>query len=502
MTTEKKYIVALDQGTTSSRAVVLDHDANIVAVSQREFTQIYPKAGWVEHDPMEIWSSQSSTLVEVLAKADISSDQIAAIGITNQRETTIVWEKESGKPIYNAIVWQCRRTANICEQLKRDGLEEYIRHNTGLVVDPYFSGSKVKWILDHVEGARERAERGELLFGTVDTWLVWKMTQGRVHVTDYTNASRTMLFNIHSLDWDERMLDVLGIPRAMLPKVCSSSQVYGKTNIGGKGGTRIPIAGIAGDQQAALYGQLCVQPGMAKNTYGTGCFLLMNTGTQAVHSSHGLLTTIACGPRGEVNYALEGAVFIGGASVQWLRDELKLINDAADSEYFATKVKNSNGVYVVPAFTGLGAPYWDPYARGAILGLTRGVNTNHIIRATLESIAYQTRDVLDAMQADANTRLQSLRVDGGAVANNFLMQFQADILGTCVERPEVREVTALGAAYLAGLAVGYWKDLDEMKRTATIEREFRPGIETTERNVRYNGWKKAVSRAMAWEDHE
>lgn len=501
MTTEKKYIVALDQGTTSSRAVVLDHDANIVAVSQREFTQIYPKAGWVEHDPMEIWSSQSSTLVEVLAKADINSDQIAAIGVTNQRETTIVWEKETGKPIYNAIVWQCRRTAEICEKLKSDGLEEYIRHSTGLVVDPYFSGSKVKWILDHVEGARERAKRGELLFGTVDTWLVWKMTQGRVHVTDYTNASRTMMFNIHELDWDQRMLEVLDIPRAMLPKVRPSSEVYGQTNIGGKGGTRIPIAGIAGDQQAALYGQLCVQPGMAKNTYGTGCFLLMNTGNEAVRSNHGLLTTIACGPRGEVNYALEGAVFMGGASIQWLRDELKLISDATDSEYFATKVKDSNGVYVVPAFTGLGAPYWDPYARGAILGLTRGVNSNHIIRATLESIAYQTRDVLDAMQADANTRLQSLRVDGGAVANNFLMQFQSDILGTRVERPEVREVTALGAAYLAGLAVGYWKDLDEVKRKANIEREFRPGIETTERNFRYNGWKKAVMRAQSWEDH-
>ncbi|MEG1654628.1 MAG: glycerol kinase GlpK, partial [Hafnia sp.] len=447
MTTEKKYIVALDQGTTSSRAVVLDHDANIISVSQREFEQIYPKAGWVEHDPMEIWATQSSTLVEVLAKADISSDQIAGIGITNQRETTIVWEKETGKPIYNAIVWQCRRTADICEKLKKAGMEEYIRHNTGLVVDPYFSGTKVKWILDHVEGSRERAKRGELLFGTVDTWLVWKMTQGRVHVTDYTNASRTMMFNIHTLEWDERMLEVLDIPREMLPTVHPSSEIYGQTNIGGKGGTRIPIAGIAGDQQAALYGQLCVQEGMAKNTYGTGCFLLMNTGKEAVPSKHGLLTTIACGPRGEVNYALEGAVFIGGASIQWLRDEMKLINDAADSEYFATKVKDSNGVYVVPAFTGLGAPYWDPYARGAIFGLTRGVNSNHIIRATLESIAYQTRDVLDAMQADSGTRLKALRVDGGAVANNFLMQFQSDIMGAPVHRPVCVETTAMGAAY-------------------------------------------------------
>ncbi|MGL4487543.1 MAG: glycerol kinase GlpK [Yersinia sp. (in: enterobacteria)] len=501
-TTKKKYIVALDQGTTSSRAVVLDHNAAIVSVSQREFTQIYPKAGWVEHDPLEIWATQSSTLVEVLAKAGISSDEIAGIGITNQRETTIVWDKATGKPVYNAIVWQCRRTADICEKLKKEGLEEYIRYNTGLVIDPYFSGTKVKWILDNVAGARDRAERGELLFGTVDTWLVWNMTQGRVHVTDYTNASRTMMFNIRTKEWDERMLKALNIPRAMLPDVRPSSEVYGQTNIGGKGGTRIPIAGIAGDQQAALFGQLCVQPGMAKNTYGTGCFLLMNTGTEAVQSTHGLLTTIACGPRGEVNYALEGAVFIGGASVQWLRDELKMISDATDSEYFATKVKDSNGVYVVPAFTGLGAPYWDPYARGAIFGLTRGVNNNHIIRATLESIAYQTRDVLDAMQADAGERLKSLRVDGGAVANNFLMQFQADILGTRVERPVVRESTALGAAFLAGLAIGFWNDLNEVKSKARIEREFRPGIETTERDVRYRGWKKAVARAQAWEQHE
>ncbi|EMG6526715.1 MULTISPECIES: glycerol kinase GlpK [Providencia] len=506
MTTEttiaKKYIVALDQGTTSSRAVVLDHDANIVSISQREFTQIYPKPGWVEHDPMEIWASQSSTLVEVLAKADIRTDEVAGIGITNQRETTIVWEKATGKPVYNAIVWQCRRTADFCTHLKQNDrdLEEYIRQNTGLVVDPYFSGTKVKWILDHVEGARERAEKGELLFGTVDTWLVWKMTQGRVHVTDYTNASRTMLFNIRNLEWDDKILKALNIPRAMLPEVRPSSEVYGQTNIGGKGGTRIPISGMAGDQQAALYGQLCVKSGMAKNTYGTGCFLLLNTGETAVRSSHGLLTTIACGPKGEVNYALEGAVFVGGASIQWLRDELKLIDESTDSEYFATKVKDSNGVYVVPAFTGLGAPYWDPYARGAIFGLTRGANRNHIIRATLESIAYQTRDVLDAMQADSGERLKALRVDGGAVANNFLMQFQSDILGTPVERPEVRESTALGAAYLAGLAVGFWSNLDELQSKATIERVFKPGIETTERNFKYEGWKKAVARAQEWED--
>lgn len=500
MMTEKKYMVALDQGTTSSRAIVLDHNANVVSVSQREFTQHYPQAGWVEHDPMEIWGTQSAVLVEVLAKAGITSDQVAGIGITNQRETTIVWEKETGKPVYNAIVWQCRRTAPICEDLKAQGLEEYIRHNTGLVVDPYFSGTKVKWILDHVEGARERAKRGELLFGTVDTWLVWKMTQGRVHVTDYTNASRTMLFNIHTLDWDSKMLEVLNIPREMLPQVRPSSEVYGQTNIGGKGGTRIPIAGIAGDQQAALFGQMCVQPGMAKNTYGTGCFLLMNTGKEAVRSRHGLLTTLACGPKGEPNYALEGAVFIGGASIQWLRDELRLLGDSFDSEYFASKVKDSNGVYVVPAFTGLGAPYWDPYARGAIFGLTRGANRDHLIRATLESVAYQTRDVLDAMQADSGTPLKALRVDGGAVQNNFLMQFQSDILGTTVERPVVREVTALGAAYLAGLAIGFWKDLDELQCKAAIDRVFEPGMSEGERARLYKGWQKAVSRAQHWED--
>ncbi|SBT62281.1 Glycerol kinase [Plesiomonas shigelloides] len=500
MMTEKKYMVALDQGTTSSRAIVLDHNANVVSVSQREFTQHYPQAGWVEHDPMEIWGTQSAVLVEVLAKAGITSDQVAGIGITNQRETTIVWEKETGKPVYNAIVWQCRRTAPICEDLKAQGLEEYIRHNTGLVVDPYFSGTKVKWILDHVEGARERAKRGELLFGTVDTWLVWKMTQGRVHVTDYTNASRTMLFNIHTLDWDSKMLEVLDIPREMLPQVRPSSEVYGQTNIGGKGGTRIPIAGIAGDQQAALFGQMCVQPGMAKNTYGTGCFLLMNTGKEAVRSRHGLLTTLACGPKGEPNYALEGAVFIGGASIQWLRDELRLLGDSFDSEYFASKVKDSNGVYVVPAFTGLGAPYWDPYARGAIFGLTRGANRDHLIRATLESVAYQTRDVLDAMQADSGTPLKALRVDGGAVQNNFLMQFQSDILGTTVERPVVREVTALGAAYLAGLAIGFWKDLDELQCKAAIDRVFEPGMSEGERARLYKGWQKAVSRAQHWED--
>ena len=496
----QEYIIALDQGTTSSRAVLLDKNANIIEVAQREFTQIYPQAGWVEHNPMEIWASQSSTLNEVVAKAGITSDKIAAIGITNQRETTIVWEKETGKPIYNAIVWQCRRTADICTQLKADGHESYIRKTTGLVVDPYFSGTKIKWILDHVEGARERAEKGELLFGTVDTWLVWKLTQGRAHVTDYTNASRTMLFNIYTKQWDDKMLELLDIPKAMLPKVCNSSEVYGQTNIGGKGGVRIPVAGIAGDQQAALYGHLCVDAGMAKNTYGTGCFMLMNTGDRAVESKNGLLTTIACNAKGEPCYALEGSIFMGGASIQWLRDELRLIHDSADSEYFATKVKDTNGVYVVPAFTGLGAPYWDPYARGAIVGLSRGANRNHIVRATLEAIAYQTREVLDAMQSDSGEKLAALRVDGGAVANNFLMQFQADILDVKVERPKVREVTALGAAYLAGLAVGFWKDLEELRGKAIVERTFEPKETPEKRTALYQGWKKAVQRALAWEE--
>lgn len=505
--TEKKYIVALDQGTTSSRAIVLDHDTNIIGISQRELSQIYPKAGWVEHDPMQIWATQSSTLVEVLAKTDISPCQIAGIGITNQRETTIVWEKDTGKPIYNAIVWQCRRTADICEELKRkSGLEKKIRDKTGLIVDPYFSGTKLKWILDNVEGARKRAEAGELLFGTVDTWLVWKMTQGQgqdqLHITDYTNASRTMMFNIHEKKWDSELLAALDIPEEMLPEVRHSSEIYGKTSIGGEGNTSIAIAGIAGDQQAVLFGQLCVQPGMAKNTYGTGCFLLMNTGIKAEQSNHGLLTTIACGAKGEINYALEGAVFIGGAAIQWLRDELKFIIDPEDSEYFANKVKDSNGVYVVPAFTGLGAPYWDPYARGAIFGMTRGVNRSHIIRATLESIAYQTRDVLEAMQADADTQLKFLRVDGGAVANNFLMQFQADILGTSVDRPAVCESTALGAAFLAGLSTEFWQDLEEVKSKAPTERQFRPNMKVTEREALYNGWKKAVARAQSWEEHD
>lgn len=490
--TDKNYIIALDQGTTSSRAIIFDRDANVVCSAQREFAQHYPQPGWVEHDPMEIFATQSATMVEALAQAGLSHAQVAALGITNQRETVVVWDKASGRPIHNAIVWQCRRSTEICEQLKRDGFEDYIRETTGLVIDPYFSGTKVKWILDHVEGSRERARRGELLFGTVDTWLIWKFTGGKVHVTDYTNASRTLMFNIHTLQWDKRMLEVLDIPEQMLPQVRSSSEVYGQTKSG------IDIAGIAGDQQAALFGQMCVNPGEAKNTYGTGCFLLMNTGSKAVSSRHGLLTTLACGPRGEVAYALEGAVFNGGSTVQWLRDELKVVNDALDTEYFATKVKDSNGVYLVPAFTGLGAPYWDPYARGALFGLTRGVKVDHIIRAALESIAYQTRDVLDAMQQDAGARLSALRVDGGAVANNFLMQFQADILGTPVERPQMRETTALGAAYLAGLASGFWGSLDELRNKAVIERTFTPQIDEAQRQASYAGWQRAVERTRGW----
>ena len=496
-----KYVMALDAGTTSNRCILFDEKGTIVSMAQKEFTQYFPKPGWVEHDANEIWSTMLGVAVEAIEKAGTRASDIAAIGITNQRETTIVWDKTTGEPVCPAIVWQCRRTAEYCDQLKEKGMVDFFREKTGLVIDAYFSGTKLKWILDNVEGAREKAQEGKLLFGTVETWLIWKMTKGRVHVTDYTNASRTMLFNIRELDWDEEILRELDIPRELLPEVKPSSCVYGETDPGYFGGP-IPIAGAAGDQHAALFGQTCFTPGDAKNTYGTGCFLLMNTGETPVFSTNGLVTTIAWGIDGKVNYALEGSIFVGGAAVQWLRDELKLIESAADSEYMAQKVSDTNGCYVVPAFTGLGAPYWDPYARGAIFGLTRGVNANHIIRATLESIAYQTRDVLEAMQADSGIRLHALRVDGGAVANNFLMQFQSDILGTRVERPEVREVTALGAAYLAGLAVGFWQNLDELQEKAVIEREFRPGIETTERNYRYAGWKKAVKRAMAWEEHD
>lgn len=498
---EKKYVIALDSGTTSNRAIIFDKDENIIAMAQREFTQIYPNAGWVEHNPMEIWATQSSVLTEVIAKANIKYSEIAAIGITNQRETTIVWDKNTGEPIYNAIVWQCRRTAPICEKLKKeDGFEEYIKNSTGLIIDAYFSGTKVKWILDNVEGAREKAEKGDLLFGTVDTWLVWKLTHGEAHVTDYTNASRTLLYNIKELKWDEKILKTLNIPCNMLPQVKNSSEIYGYADLGGREDIRIPIAGIAGDQQAALFGQACFKEGEAKNTYGTGCFLLMNTGEKAVASKNGLLTTIAIGLNGKVEYALEGSIFIGGASIQWLRDELKIINDATDTEYFAKKVKDSNGVYVVPAFVGLGSPYWDMYARGTIVGLTRGVNRNHIIRATLESIAYQSKDLIVAMEEDSGINLEALKVDGGAVKNCFLMQFQSDILGASVRRPEISETTALGAAYLAGLAVGFWKDKEEITKKWRISEEYYPTISEEERAKLYKGWKKAVSRSLAWEE--
>ena len=502
MTTEKKYIVSLDQGTTSSRAIIFNHGGEAVGSSQREFTQYYPQPGWVEHDAMEIWATQSSVLTEALAKTGIRSDEVAAIGITNQRETTVVWDKNTGRPVYNAIVWQCRRTTDICEQLKRDGLEQYIRDTTGLVLDAYFSATKLKWILDNVEGAREKAEKGELLFGTIDTWLTWKLTNGRAHVTDVSNASRTMMFDINKLEWDEKILKALDIPRSMLPEVKSSSEVYGQTNIGGKGGTRIPVAGMAGDQQAALFGQMCHEEGMAKNTYGTGCFLLMNTGEKPVKSENGLLTTIAFGVDGKVTYALEGSVFMAGASVQWLRDELGLVRDAADTEYFASKVKDTNGVYVVPAFVGLGAPYWDPYARGSIFGLTRGANRNHIVRATLEAIAYQSRDLIDAMEQDSGIKLAQLRVDGGAVANNFLMQFQADILGTNVVRPTVIESTAAGSAYLAGLAVGFWDSLDDLKDKVAVDREYTPDMSDEQRQTLYKGWQKAVEKSRLWVEQD
>ncbi|WP_432407215.1 glycerol kinase GlpK [Wukongibacter sp. M2B1] len=498
----KKYIMALDQGTTSSRAIMFNHDGEIVKVAQKEFTQIYPKAGWVEHDAMEIWGSQSGVAREVLETAGISPEEVAAIGITNQRETTVVWDKNTGKPVYNAIVWQCRRTAGICDELKERGLESYIRENTGLVVDAYFSGTKVKWILDNVEGAREKAEKGDLLFGNIDTWLIWNLTRGKVHVTDYSNASRTMLYNIKELKWDEKILKELGIPASMLPEVKQSSEVYGYTDPKTFGGAEIPIGGIAGDQQAALFGQACYEPGMAKNTYGTGCFMLMNTGEEMVPSNNGLLTTIAWGVDGKVEYALEGSIFVAGASVQWLRDELRLIDDAKDSEYFATQVEDTNGVYVVPAFVGLGAPYWDMYARGTIVGLTRGANRNHLIRATLESIAYQTRDVLEAMQDDSGIDLQSLKVDGGAVANNFLMQFQSDVLGVPVDRPVVAETTALGAAYLAGLAVGFWDSKEEIGKKWAVDKHFNPAMGDGLKEKKYAGWKKAVKRACEWEEVE
>lgn len=489
--------MALDAGTTSNRCILFNKRGEICSMAQREFTQYFPKPGWVEHDADEIWASQLGVAVEAMNKIGASAKDIASIGITNQRETAIVWDKETGEPIYHAIVWQCRRTSEYCDTLKEKGLTEKYRRKTGLVIDAYFSGTKVKWILDNVSGARKRAENGELLFGTVETWLIWRMTKGKVHVTDYSNASRTMLFNINTLQWDDEILAELDIPKCMLPEVRPSSCVYGETDPSFFGGP-IPIAGAAGDQQAALFGQTCFAAGDAKNTYGTGCFLLMNTGEKPVFSENGLVTTIAWGLGGKIYYALEGSIFVAGAAVQWLRDEMRLIDSAEDSEYMAKKVKDTNGCYVVPAFTGLGAPYWDQYARGTIVGITRGVNKYHIIRATLESLAYQVNDVLSAMYADSGIALSSLKVDGGASANNFLMQTQADIINAPVNRPVCVETTAMGAAYLAGLAVGYWKDKDEVVKNWTVDCTFAPCISSPDRKKRIRGWKKAVKYAYGW----
>ena len=494
----QKYVMALDQGTTSSRCILFDEAGKIVSVAQKEFTQIYPQPGWVEHNPMEIWSSQFSVAVEAMANHGVRCEDIAAIGITNQRETTIVWDKNTGEPVYNAIVWQCRRTAYMMDELIYGEFADYIKEHTGLLPDAYFSASKLKWILDNVEGVRERAERGDLLFGTVDTWLIWNLTKGKVFVTDYTNASRTMLFDIHTLTWDDYILEKMNIPKCMLPEVKPSSYVYGVTDESVFGG-EIKIAGAAGDQQAALFGQCCFEKGDVKNTYGTGCFLLMNTGEEAVKSTHGLVTTIAASEAGKIQYALEGSVFVAGASIQWLRDEMRMIKNAAQSEEYALSVPDTGVVYVVPAFTGLGAPHWDQYARGTVCGITRGTKKEHFIRATLESIAYQTLDVLRAMERDLGHTLSRLKVDGGASANNFLVQFQADILDVVVEKPEMLETTALGAAYLAGLAVGYWKDKEEIRQNWKLAKTFIP---TMDKDVRFNlvnGWNRAVGRALDWE---
>ncbi len=492
-----KYVMALDAGTTSNRCILFDREGTIRSMAQKEFTQIFPQPGWVEHDANEIWATQLGVAVEAMGKVGAKAGDIAAIGITNQRETTIVWDRVTGEPVYNAIVWQCRRTSRFCDELKERGLTDWLRARTGLVIDAYFSATKLKWILDNVPGARERAERGELLFGTVETWLIWKLTGGRVHVTDYSNAARTMLFNINTLTWDQEILDLLDIPASLLPTPVPSSQIYGETDPSFFG-RPIPIAGAAGDQQAALFGQTCFEPGQAKNTYGTGCFLLMNTGERPVFSQNGLVTTIAWGLDGKVDYALEGSIFVAGAAIQWLRDELRLIDSAADSEYLAGKVPDTNGCYVVPAFTGLGAPHWDQYARGAIVGLTRGVNKNHIIRATLASIAYQTYDVIAAMEADSGIRLYNLKVDGGASANNLLMQMQSDIIQSTVSRPRCVETTALGAAYLAGLAVGYWSGKEDVVRNWAIDRTFTPSIPSAARDEMVRGWERAVQRSLQW----
>lgn len=493
----KKYIMALDQGTTSSRCILFDKKGNICSLAQKEFTQIYPHPGWVEHDPLEIWSTQMAVAVEALAKIGAEAADIAAIGITNQRETTVVWNRHTGTPVYNAIVWQCRRTAERIDRLKADGLENYVREHTGLVADAYFSASKVAWILDHVEGARKEAEEGNLLFGTIDTWLIWNLTKGKVHVTDYTNASRTMMFDIHKLCWDQKILEYFGIPSCMLPEVKPSSCLYGHTETGLLGES-IPIAGAAGDQQSALFGQCCFGKGEVKNTYGTGCFLLMNTGEKAVFSENGLITTIAASTGDQVQYALEGSIFVAGAAIQWLRDELRMIENAPQSEELALSVVDTNGMYVVPAFTGIGAPYWDQYARGAVVGITRGCSREHFVRATLESMAYQTYDILEVMEQESGICLKSLKVDGGASRNNFLMQFQSDILHLDVLRPECVETTALGAAYLAGIAVGYWKDTEDIRDNWKLSRTFHPEMEADKRKKQIRGWKKAVQRSFSW----
>ncbi|WP_010283615.1 glycerol kinase GlpK [Bacillus timonensis] len=494
----EKYILSLDQGTTSSRAILFNQIGEIVHMAQKEFTQIFPKPGWVEHNANEIWGSILSVMASVLSEANVKAEQIAGIGITNQRETTVVWDKETGQPVYNAIVWQSRQTAGICEKLKTDGLNDTFREKTGLLIDAYFSGTKVKWILDNVEGVRENAEKGKLLFGTIDTWIIWKLSGGKAHVTDYSNASRTLMYNIYELKWDDELLEYLTVPKSMLPKVRPSSEIYATTTRYHFFGQEVPIAGVAGDQQAALFGQACYEKGMVKNTYGTGCFMLMNTGEKAVRSKHGLLTTIAWGLNGKVEYALEGSIFVAGSAIQWLRDGLRMFKDAKDSEGYALKVESTDGVYVVPAFVGLGAPYWDSDVRGAVFGLTRGTSKEHFIRATLESLAYQTKDVLTAMEADSGISLKKLRVDGGAVKNNFLMDFQSGLLGVPVERPVINETTALGAAYLAGIAVGYWKDQSEISSKWAIDHTFEPKMSQEKRETLYNGWRKAVQAAMVF----
>lgn len=492
-----KYIIALDQGTTSSRAVLFNQKGEIKGMAQKEFRQIFPRSGWVEHDPMEILTTQMGVLDSLIKDSSIELSSVAAIGITNQRETTIVWDKATGVPVYNAVVWQDKRTASICEEMVSTGLGPYVRDNTGLVIDSYFSATKIKWILDNVPGAKSKAKKGELLFGTIDTWLIWNLTKGKAHVTDVTNASRTMIYNIRKIQWDEKLLHELDIPETMLPEVKSSSDHFGEYEVQG---VKIPITGVAGDQQAALFGQACFEPGMAKNTYGTGCFMLMNTGSKIQQSKSGLITTIAWGLDGKIEYALEGSVFIAGAAVQWLRDSLHMIDQSKDSEYFATKALGSNEVYVVPAFAGLGAPHWDMYARGAIFGLTRDTGKDHIIKATLESMAYQTKDVLQAMENDAGIKLEKLKVDGGACANNMLMQFQADILGTEVERPEVIESTAMGAAFLAGIYIGLWKK-DDIIKNRKVEKTFKSAMDAKTRNNLYTGWLKAVERTKRWREH-